>query len=127
MLGWDDTQHRHPSIVEMMAAYIAKMGDNVYVGELFDAAGVQSLDMPIPTSTQFASANRTTAYLCWNLLLGCCKFRKGSKYQRSHPRANKLPDDDNTKVLDVLKKGVDYVVSKKEPTMKKIKPEGGAV
>jgi hypothetical protein len=34
---WVD--NRHPAIVGLMAPYIAKLGDNVFVGELLDAAG----------------------------------------------------------------------------------------
>ena len=114
---------RHPLIVKMMAPYIAKLGDNVYVGELFDAAGVRTSDMPIPTGTRFASPDGTKTYLCWNAVLGRCKFGKVCKYRRNHPGANEIPTEYAEKVVALLKSGVDYVVSTKEPTTKKIKSE----
>ena len=107
----------------MMAPYIAKLGNNVYVGELFDAAGVRTADMPIPTGTRFASPDGTKTYLCWNAVLGKCKFGKGCKYRRNHPGANEIPDTYAEKVVALLSQGVDYIVSTKAPAAKKIKPE----
>ena len=72
------TDHRHPLIAQLMAPYITKLGDNVYVGEILDAAGMRLTDLPIPTGTQFASKDGTKAYLCWNLVLGRCKFESSS-------------------------------------------------
>ena len=80
---WVD--NRHPLVVAMMAPYIAKLGDNVYVGEILDAAGIRLSDLPIPTGTRFSSKDGKTAYLCWNAVLGRCKFGNKCKYKRNHP------------------------------------------
>ena len=56
--------NRHPLIVQLMAPYIAKLGDNVYVGEILDTAGIWLTDLLIPTGTRFASKDGTKAYLC---------------------------------------------------------------
>ena len=118
--------NRHPLIIRMMAPYIAKFGDNVYVGELLDAAGVRTTDMPIPTGTRFASPDGTKAYLCWNAVLGRCKFGKMCKHCRNHPGANEIPTANAEKVVTILQKGIDYVVATKEPSAKTVKPEPNA-
>ncbi len=72
--AWSDD--RHPQIVAMMAPYLAKFGDNVFVGELLDAIGKQVADLPVPKGTRFASKDGTKGYLCWNAVLGRCKFER---------------------------------------------------
>ena len=121
LMAWED--QRHPAIIKLMAPYLAKFGDNVYVGELFDAAGVCTADMPVPTGMQFASPDGTKTYLCWNAVLGRCKFGKGCKYRRNHPKAVEIPDDYAAQVVATLTEGVDYVVATKEGPAKRIKTE----
>ena len=118
---WVD--NRHPSIVAMMQAYIAKLGDNVYVGEILDGAGIRLNDLPIPTGTRFASRDGKSAHLCWNAVLGRCKFGSKCKYKRNHPAAGELPDSYAAAVVQALKQGVDYVVATKESSPKKVKTE----
>jgi hypothetical protein len=106
-----------------MAPYIAKLGDNVYVGEILDAAGLRLTDLPIPTGTRFASKDGTKAYLCWNSVLGRCKFGGACKYKRNHPNKGDLSDDFAAAVVAALRQGVDYVVQTKESPPKKPKQE----
>ena len=107
----------------MMAPYISKLGDNVYVGEILDAAGIRLSDLPIPTGTRFASKDGKTAYLCWNAVLGRCKFGAKCKYKKNHPSAGELPDTYAAAVVLALQQGVNYVVSAKESPQKKVKSE----
>ena len=118
---WVD--NRHPAIAAMMQAYIAKLGDNVYVGEILDGAGIRLTDLPIPTGTRFASRDGKSAHLCWNAVLGRCKFGSKCKYKRNHPAAGELPDSYAAEVVQALQRGVDYVVSTKESPQKKVKTE----
>ena len=118
---WVD--NRHPAIVTMMAPYISKLGDNVYVGEILDAAGIRLSDLPIPTGTRFASKDGKTTYLCWNAVLGRCKFGAKCKYKKNHPSAGELPDTYASAVVLALQQGVNYVVSTKESPQKKVKTE----
>ena len=119
--SWVD--NRHPAIVTMMAPYISKLGDNVYVGEILDAAGIRLSDFPIPTGTRFASKDGKTAYLCWNAVLGRCKFGSKCKYKKNHPSAGELPDTYAAAVVLALQQGVNYAVSSKESPQKKVKSE----
>lgn len=118
---WVD--NRHPAIVSMMAPYIAKLGDNVYVGEILDAAGIRLNDLPVPTGTRFASKDGKVTYLCWNSVLGRCKFGSKCKYKKNHPAAGELPDAYASAVVSALQQGVNYVVSTKESSPKKVKAE----
>ena len=118
---WVD--NRHPAIVAMMQAYLSKLGDNVYVGEILDGAGIRLTDLPIPTGTRFASRDGKSAHLCWNAVLGRCKFGSKCKYKRNHPAAGELPDSYAAAVVQALQRGVDYVVSTKESPQKKVKTE----
>lgn len=118
---WID--NRHPLIVKMMAPYIAKLGDNVYVGEILDAAGIHLADLPVPVGTRFASKDGAKAYLCWNAVLGKCKFGTSCKYKRNHPAAGDLSDSYAASVVLALQQGVTYVVSTKEASPKKAKVE----
>ena len=124
---WVD--NRHPTIVALMAPYIAKFGDNIFVGELLDAGGKRLTDLPQPSGTRFMSKDGTKAYLCWNAVLGRCKFGRGCKYKRNHPGKGELSDDFASAVAAMLKPAVDHVVATKEapsPT-KKVKFEPGVV
>lgn len=117
------TDNRHPAIVAMMAPYITKLGDNVYVGEILDAAGIRLNDLPVPVGTRFASKDGKVTYLCWNAVLGRCKFGAKCKYKKNHPAAGELPDSYAAAVVGALQQGVTYVVSTKEASPKKIKTE----
>jgi hypothetical protein len=123
------TDNRHPTIITLMAPYIAKFGDNIFVGELLDAGGKRLSDLPQPTGTRFMSKDGTKAYLCWNAVLGRCKFGKGCKYRRNHPGKGELTDEFAAAVAAMLKPAVDHVVATKDapsPT-KKVKFEPGVV
>ena len=119
--NWDDP--RHHKIVTMMAPYIAKFGNNVFVGELMDAAGVRVNDLPIPVGTRFASKDNTKAYLCWNAVLGKCRFGASCKYKKNHPKKNELSDEFAASVVTALQQAVNFVVSTKEASPKKLKVE----
>ena len=118
---WEDV--RHPKIVGMMAPYIAKFGNNVYVGELMSAAGIEVGDLPLPTNTKYISKDGKKAYLCWNAVLGKCKFGIHCKYKKNHPKRNELPDEFATAVVGALQQAVNYVVASKESPTKKLKVE----
>ena len=107
----------------MMPPYIKKFGTNVYVGEILDAIGIQVDNLPVPTGTHFASKDGTGAYLCWNAVLGQCKFGKGCKYKKNHPRKGELPDIYVRSVVAALQDAVSYVISSKESPLKKTKIE----
>ena len=107
----------------MMAPYIAKFGPNVYVGELLDAVALRIENLPVPTGTCFASKDGTRAYLCWNAVLGQCKFGKGCKFQKNHPGKGDLPDGYVSLVVSKLKDTVAYVLASKESPVKKPKIE----
>ncbi len=47
-------------IVQLMATYIAKLGDKFYAGEILDAPGIWLTDLLIPTGARFASKDGTT-------------------------------------------------------------------
>ena len=110
-----------------MATYIAKLGDNVFVGEILDAAGKRLADLPKPTGSRFMSKDGTKSYLCWNAVLGRCKFGRGCKYKRNHPAKGELPNEFAAAVATMLKPGVDHVVATKEAPLKKPKIEGGVI
>ena len=118
---WVD--NRHPAIVSLMAPYIAKFGDNVYVGEILDASGIRLSDLPVPSGTRFASKDGKATYLCWNAVLGRCKFGAKCKYKRNHPAASELPDSYASAVVSALTAGVAHVVATKEASPKKVKQE----
>ncbi len=107
----------------MMSPYIEKFGTNVYVGELLDAGGMRMTGLPIPTGTRFASSDGSKTFLCWNAVLGRCKFGKGCKFKRNHPGKNELSDDFAASVVTTLQSAVAKVVATKEGTNKRIKPE----
>ena len=107
----------------MMAPYLEKLGTNVYVGEIMDAAGITVSDLPKPTGTRFMSKDGKKAYLCWNAVLGRCKFGKSCKYKKNHPKKNELSDDFASAVVAALQRAVNYVVSTKESPTKKLKVE----
>ena len=111
----------------MMPPYIKKFGTNVYVGEILDAIGIQVDNLPVPTGTHFASKDGTGAYLCWNAVLGQCKFGKGCKFKQNHPGKNELPGELATSIVSTLQAAVTKVVATKEGTNKRIKPEVVAV
>ncbi len=117
------TDNRHPSIVFMMAPYITKLGDNVYVGDLLDATNSRISDLPIPVGTRFASKDGTRAFLCWNAVLGRCKFGNKCKYKKNHPGAGELPDEFVSRVVTLLQPAVTHVVATKESPTKKVKTE----
>ncbi len=119
--AWMD--NRHPQIVSMMSPYIAKLGDNVYVGELLDATNSRLSDLPIPIGTRFASKDGTRAFLCWNAVLGWCKFGNRCKYKKNHPGAGELPDEFVSRVVALLQPAVTHVVATKESPTKKVKTE----
>ena len=121
---WEDV--RHPRIQAMMAPYVEKLGSNVYVGEIMDAAGITVADLPKPTGTRFISKDGKKAYLCWNAVLGRCKFGKSCKYKKNHPKKNELPEEFATAVVAALQQAVNYVVSTKESPAKKLKVENTA-
>ena len=118
---WDDP--RHHKIIAMMSPYIEKFGSNVYVGELLDAGGMRMTGLPIPTGTRFASSDGTKTFLCWNAVLGRCKFGKGCKFKRNHPGKNELSDEFAEAVVSTLQAAVTKVVASKEVTNKRVKAE----
>lgn len=118
---WVD--NRHPEIIAMMAPYISKLGDNVYVGEILDGAGIRLSDLPVPTGTRFASRDGTSTHLCWNAVLGRCKFGAKCKYKKNHPASGELPDSYALAVVKALQLGVNYVVATKASPQKKVKTE----
>lgn len=107
-----------------MAPYIAKLGENVYVGELLDAAGLRVHELPLPLGTRFMSKDGTKGYLCWNAVLGRCKFGKGCRFRRNHPSQGELSDDYARQVVAALQQAVTHVIAQKEPPLKKPKVEG---
>ncbi len=121
------TEERHPTIVSLMAPYMAKLGDNVFVGELLDAAGKRLSDLPLPKGTRFMSKDGTKGYLCWNAVLGRCKFGKGCKYKENHPTKGELPNKFANAVATILKPAIDHIVATKESPPKKPKLEGGVI
>ena len=106
-----------------MAPYIEKFGTNVYAGEVLDAAGIRIENLPIPLGTRFASKDGTRAYLCWNAVLGQCKFGKGCKFRKNHPGKGELPDTYASSIVSTLKDAVAYVLASKESPAKKMKVE----
>jgi hypothetical protein len=113
-------------IIALMVPYIAKLGDNA-VGELLDAAGKRLSDLPLPMGTRFMSKDGTKAYLCWNAVLGRCKFGKGCKSKKNHPGKGELTNDFANAVAAMLKPAVDHIVATKESPPKKPKTEGGVI
>jgi len=73
------------------------------------------------------SKDGTKSYLCWNAVLGRCKFGKGCKYRRNHPGNGELPDEFATGVANMLKPAVEHIVATKEAPSKKPKLEGGVI
>ncbi len=65
----------------------------------------------------------TRAYLCWNAVLGQCKFGKGCKFKKNHPGKGDLPDVYASSVVSKLKDAVAYVMASKESPAKKMKVE----
>ena len=118
---WED--NRHPKIAAMMAPYIDKFGTNVYVGELLDAVGMRMTGLPVPTGTRFVSSDGTKTFLCWNAVLGKCKFGKGCKFKKNHPAKNDLSDDYAQLVVSTLQPAVNKVVATKEASPKRVKSE----
>ena len=107
-----------------MAPYISQFGDNVYVEEILDAAGIWLTDLPVPIGTHFASQDGLKAFLCWNAVLGKCRIGKGCKYKRNHPGKNDLSDKYAESVVAALCQAVDFVVASKQSPAKKLKQEG---
>ena len=93
------------------------------MGEILDAAGIRIENLPIPLGTRFASKDGTRAYLCWNAVLGQCKFGKGCKFRKNHPGKGDLPDAYASSVVLKLKEAVGYVMASKESPAKKMKVE----
>ena len=118
---WDDT--RHPKIIAMMNPYITKFGTNVYVGELLNMGGMQITGLQVPMRTRFALSDGSKTFLCWNTVLGKCKFGKGCKFKQNHPGKNELSDEFATLVITTLQAAVVKVVATKEGTNKCIKPK----
>ncbi len=88
----------------------------MFVGVLLDAIGRRVADLPVPTGTQFASKDGTKGYLCWNAVLGQCKFGKGCRYRRNHPGKGELADAFAATVVSMLKPAVDHVTLTKDAT-----------
>ena len=110
-----------------MATYIAKFGDNIFVGELLDAARKRVSDLPLPHGTRFMANDGTKSYLCWNAVLGHCKFGRGCKNRKNHPGKGELSDTFASAVATMLKPAVDHVVATKESPLKKMKTENEVV
>ena len=110
-----------------MASYIAKFGHSVFVGKLLDAAGKRLPNLPLPKGSRFMAKDGTKLYLCWNAVLGRCKFGRGCKYRKNHLGKGELSDDFAAAVAAMLKPAVDHVVATKEPPPKKIKMENEIV
>jgi hypothetical protein len=108
----------------MMDPYIKKFGTNVYVGELLDAVSMRMTGLPIPTGTRFTSSDGTKSFLCWNAVLGRCKFGKSCKFKRNHPVKGELSDEYAQRVVDALHAAVTTVVATKESPNKRVKTEG---
>ena len=69
----------------------------------------------------------TKSYLCWNAVLGRCKFGRGCKYRKNHPGKGELSDDFAASVATMLKQAVNHVVATKESPIKKVKLENEIV
>ncbi len=107
----------------MMAPYIDKFGTNVYLGELLNSIGLRMTGLPVPTGTRFASSDGTKTFLCWNAVLGKCKFGKGCKFKRNHPAKKDLSDEYAQLVVSTLQSAVNKVVATKEAPTKCVKSE----
>ena len=68
-------------------------------------------------------SNGSKTFLCWNAVLGKCKFGKGCKFKCNHPGKNELSDEFATLVVSTLQAAVVKVVATKEGTNKCIKPK----
>ncbi len=79
--------------------------------------------LPIPTGTRFTSGDGTKSFLCWNAVLGRCKFGKGCKFKRNHPAKGELSDEYAQWVVDALQTAVTKVVAMKESPNKWVKME----
>ncbi len=82
--------------------------------------------LPVPTGTRFVSSDGTKTFLCWNAVLGKCKFGKGCKFRRNHPAKNDLSDEYAQLVVTTLQPAVTKVVATKDATNKRVKTEVGA-
>ena len=114
-------EDRNPIIVGMMAEYISKFGDRIYVSKILDYANKRTEDLPlIPGREQ---------RVCWQHALGRCPFGKRCKYKWAHSlKPADMPDAWAQQVCQLIKPGVDYYVANTDPqhqANKRVKREQG--
>jgi hypothetical protein len=98
-------EHMHPKLRAALKDFHKKFQGRTYLQEIMAQAGVSWSDMPKLRAT----TNRETGKdeLCWNWLLGTCRFGSKCNFFRSHDNGKNLPDQFVEDVIRVLKPGIE--------------------
>jgi hypothetical protein len=85
-----------------------KFKGKVSIQRVMNAASIWWPQMP--KWDKYYNRDTNQDELCWNQVIGCCRFGSECKFARSHQDARKLPSDFEDNAIKALKPGVDAML-----------------
>jgi hypothetical protein len=103
-----DMDHFHPKIKEALTEFHEKFKGRVSIQRVMNAAGIWWPDMPKWEKHFNKTTNRSE--LCWDHLIGCCKYGPMCMFGRSHDDVKNIPDEFADNAIKVLKPGIEAML-----------------
>ena len=94
---------------EVIGPVVEKFGGRVAIQELMSNAGIWWHDLP--TNDKYKDKVSGQNLMCWNHVVGACKFGKNCEYANSHVDGKFLPEKFVEDTVAVLKPGVEKMLS----------------
>jgi hypothetical protein len=85
-----------------------KFKGKVSIQRVMNAAGIWWPQMP--KWDRYYNHETNQDELCWNQVIGCCRFGSECKFARSHAEARKLPSDFEDNAIKAMKPGIDAML-----------------
>ena len=101
--------HLHPEIKRELGPVLQKFGGRVSVQELMQNAGIWWSDLPV--CKEWCHPVTGANELCWNNVLGVCKFGAGCDFAKSHVNGSTFSEDFASRTVEKLKPGIVKMLS----------------
>jgi hypothetical protein len=97
-----------PKIKTALKEFHDKFKGKVSIQRAMEAGGIWWPQMP--KWDKYYNRQTNQDELCWNQVIGCCRFGPACRFAKSHPDARKIPDDFGESVVRVLKPCIDVML-----------------
>ena len=101
--------HMNKKLKEAIGPVLEKFKGKVAIQELMTNAGIWWQDLP--ANEKYKDKVSGQNLMCWNHVVGVCKFGRNCEYADSHVDGKFLPDKFVDETIAVLKPGIDKMLS----------------